>query len=52
LKQIDFDGSIEYSPEFEVDVNGPTEFALYQNYPNPVNPATTIKFSLPKQGKL
>ncbi len=52
LKQIDFDGSIEYSPEIEVDVNVPTEFSLYQNYPNPFNPSTTIKFALPKKADL
>jgi len=27
-------------------------FALYQNYPNPVNPDTKIKFILPKQEKV
>ncbi|RKY98867.1 MAG: hypothetical protein DRQ13_03095 [Ignavibacteriae bacterium] len=49
LKQIDFDGTVAYSPEVEIDVTGPKEFALFQNYPNPFNPVTTIKFSLPKQ---
>jgi len=52
LKQIDFDGTVNYSSEIEVDVNGPTEFSLYQNYPNPFNPATTIKFSLAKQANV
>ncbi len=49
LKQIDFDGTVAYSPEVEIDVKAPKEFALSQNYPNPFNPVTTIKFSLPKQ---
>lgn len=47
LKQIDFDGSASYSSEVEVDVTGPTDFALMQNYPNPFNPSTTIKIALP-----
>ena len=48
LKQIDFDGSFEYSKVIEVEVPALREFALDQNYPNPFNPNTTIKFSLPE----
>ncbi len=47
LKQIDYDGSFEYSNEIEVDVNVVDEFMLYQNYPNPFNPTTKIKYSIP-----
>ncbi len=48
LKQIDFDGTFEYSNGIEVEVDfTPKEFVLYQNYPNPFNPSTTIKYSLP-----
>ncbi len=48
LKQVDFDGSYEYSKTVEVNVGLPTEFSLSQNYPNPFNPTTTINFALPK----
>ena len=48
LKQIDFDGTFEYSKVIEVEVPVLKEFALDQNYPNPFNPSTTIKFSLPE----
>ena len=50
LKQMDFDGTFEYSPEVEVDVTAPLEFALEQNYPNPFNPSTTIKYSVAQDG--
>ncbi len=50
LKQIDFDGTFEYSNAIEVEITTPTEFSLEQNYPNPFNPTTTIAFSLPKTG--
>ncbi|MCU0342799.1 MAG: T9SS type A sorting domain-containing protein [Ignavibacterium sp.] len=46
LKQIDYDGTFEYSNAIEVEVNSVVEFALGQNYPNPFNPTTTINFSL------
>lgn len=49
LKQVDLDGTFEYSPVIEVDVNAPNEYILYQNYPNPFNPSTTIEYSLPEK---
>ena len=50
LKQIDFDGTFEYSSEIEVDVNIPAVYALEQNYPNPFNPSTNINFSIASEG--
>ncbi|MFN3394076.1 MAG: T9SS type A sorting domain-containing protein, partial [Candidatus Thermochlorobacter sp.] len=43
----DFDGTIEYSQEIEVEVSVPEEYVLYQNYPNPFNPTTVIAYQLP-----
>ncbi|RPI61316.1 MAG: hypothetical protein EHM44_08880, partial [Ignavibacteriales bacterium] len=40
LKQIDFDGSFEYSTVISVELDLPTKFTLNQNYPNPFNPST------------
>jgi hypothetical protein len=48
LKQIDFDGTVEYSNEVFAEVGAPKNFALMQNYPNPFNPSTTIEFSIPQ----
>ncbi|NOX16726.1 MAG: T9SS type A sorting domain-containing protein [Chlorobi bacterium] len=56
LKQIDTDGSLEYFPNkfgIEVEIDMPTKFELFQNYPNPFfkgsggNPTTTIKYAIP-----
>ena len=49
LKQIDFDGTFEYSEIVEVDI-APLTFALHQNYPNPFNPSTIISWQSPVSG--
>ena len=48
LKQIDNDGTFEYSDIVDVAVNlQPLTFELHQNYPNPFNPSTVISYQLP-----
>jgi len=52
LKQIDNDGSYEYSNEILVDNPAPVDYTLQQNYPNPFNPVTTISYSLPVKSQI
>jgi hypothetical protein len=49
LKQIDINGTFEYSSIVEIKINAPQEFEVAQNYPNPFNPTTTISFKLPNK---
>lgn len=46
LKQIDFDGGFEYSPEVEAFVSVPGGYILEAAYPNPFNPQTTFRFGV------
>jgi hypothetical protein len=46
LKQIDFDGTFEYSKTIEVEITSPAKFYLEQNYPNPFNPSTNIQYAI------
>lgn len=46
LKQIDYNGSFEYSDAIEVDVRSLDSYSLEQNYPNPFNPTTKIGYVL------
>jgi hypothetical protein len=49
LKQVDTDGKYEYSKIIEADLGLPKAYELSNNYPNPFNPSTTIRFSLPEK---
>jgi photosystem II stability/assembly factor-like uncharacterized protein len=53
LKQIDFDGSFDYSEQLAVNLTFvPSDYYISQNYPNPFNPATTIKYSVPVESRV
>lgn len=52
LKQIDTDGTFEYSEVISVTTDGlqtPSKFQLHKNYPNPFNPTTTITYDIKDQ---
>lgn len=52
LKQIDTDGSFEYSVTIKVELLSPETFVLRQNYPNPFNPGTLISYQIPLSSKV
>ena len=52
LKQIDTDGSFQYSEILKVETNAPESFALYQNHPNPFNPETIIRYQFPQESEV
>ena len=52
LKQIDFNGGFKYSDVVNIENPALSDYKLYGNYPNPFNPTTTIKYSLPFQSKI
>ena len=48
LRQVDFDGKSQYSPEVLVDNIIPESYNVSQNFPNPFNPSTIIKYQIPQ----
>lgn len=52
LKQSDTDGQIKYWTEAEVTFAGPKGWHVGQNFPNPFNPATTVKYALPNESRV
>jgi len=50
LKQIDIDGNFKYVATTQVDAGLSKGFELLSNYPNPFNPETNIRFSVPENG--
>jgi hypothetical protein len=46
LKQIDYNGNFSYSEIITVSNLAPNGFILEQNFPNPFNPSTVIKYAV------
>ena len=52
LKQVDYNGSYEYSGVVELEFRTFDSYLLEQNYPNPFNPTTTIGFGVQEKSNV
>ncbi|MBC7587154.1 MAG: hypothetical protein H7178_02255 [Chitinophagaceae bacterium] len=52
LKMIDKDGIFSYSRIVTLDLNGKAQFALNQNYPNPVKGSTQLSYQVNADAKI
>lgn len=46
LRQIDQNGSFSFTEIKQISISLPASFELFQNFPNPFNPTTIIKYNL------
>lgn len=46
LKQVDYDGTFEYSPEVEVVIDLTQRYVIEAVYPNPFNPQAQFRFAV------
>jgi uncharacterized protein (TIGR02145 family) len=47
LRIVDVNGTYKYSSIVDLEMESPAKFELEQNYPNPWNPTTTIRYQVP-----
>ncbi len=52
LESVGYDGWIIVEQIVDVVIPIPEEFVLFNNYPNPFNPKTTLKFQLPQKNSV
>jgi hypothetical protein len=52
LRQIDADGAQKDIGGAEIEIVAPLHFYLAQNWPNPFNPSTNIRFGVPERSRV